>query len=231
MPSLSSSRSLLLRRQTQLRDLLADPARFADAISLFLPQHAALHSARMAQTGEWSFEDAVLDDLSPDQLRRLPPVKASGEVPHSLAWLVWHMTRCEDITLNRLVAGQPQVLLREGWLARLNTAARDTANAMTPAEVAEFSRQVDLEALRQYRLAVGRSTQQIARSLQPADLKRKVLPERMRQIWDEGAVVEAAHVVPDYWAKRDVAGLLLMPATRHLLSHWNEALAYKSKLS
>jgi hypothetical protein len=29
--------------------------------------------------------------------------------------------------------------------------------------------------------------------------------------------------VVDYWSRRDVAGLLLMPPTRHTIVHWNEA--------
>jgi len=46
---------------------------------------------------------------------------------------------------------------------------------------------------------------------------------------DEGAVVEAARPIADYWAKRNVASLLLMPATRHNLVHLNEALELKRK--
>jgi len=34
----------------------------------------------------------------------------------------------------------------------------------------------------------------------------------------------------DYWSKRDVSGLLLMPATRHQLTHLNEALGIRNKI-
>ena len=33
----------------------------------------------------------------------------------------------------------------------------------------------------------------------------------------------------DYWSKRNTAGLLLMPATRHNLIHLNEALQIKRR--
>ena len=33
----------------------------------------------------------------------------------------------------------------------------------------------------------------------------------------------------DFWGKRDVAGLLLMPANRHLIVHLNEALRLKKR--
>jgi hypothetical protein len=44
-----------------------------------------------------------------------------------------------------------------------------------------------------------------------------------------GAVVEAGRGVVDYWSRRNIAGLLLMPATRHNIVHWNEALQLKKR--
>jgi hypothetical protein len=44
-------------------------------------------------------------------------------------------------------------------------------------------------------------------------------------------VVEAARGIADYWSKRNVAGLLLMPATRHNLIHLNEAFLLKSDVT
>ncbi len=46
-----------------------------------------------------------------------------------MAWLAWHITRIEDITMNLLVAGRPQLFRRDGWQARLKIAAADTGNA------------------------------------------------------------------------------------------------------
>jgi hypothetical protein len=78
-------------------------------------------------------------------------------------------------------------------------------------------------------LAVGRRTREIVKQLQPAELKQKVEPSRLQQVLDEGAVVEAARGIVDYWSKRNTAGLLLMPATRHNLIHLNEALQIKRR--
>jgi len=60
-------------------------------------------------------------------------------------------------------------------------------------------------------------------------LKQKVDPIRLQQALDEGAVVEAARGIVDYWSRRTIAGLLLMPATRHSLVHLNEALRLKGR--
>jgi hypothetical protein len=46
---------------------------------------------------------------------------------------------------------------------------------------------------------------------------------------ESGALVESAHGIAEYWSKRDIAGLLLMPATRHNLVHLNEALNLKRR--
>ena len=51
----------------------------------------------------------------------------------------------------------------------------------------------------------------------------------LRKVMDEEAIVEAARGIAEYWSKRDIAGLLLMPATRHNLVHLNEALKLKRR--
>lgn len=194
------------------------------AIQLFLSQHAMLHSAKMTPTETWSFEDEVLNDMLEEQIRRIPQ-----GIEHSVAWLIWHIARCEDITMNLLVAGSLQILHRDHWLDQMKITICDTGNAMDEAGVAKLSNAIDIEALRAYRLAVGRRTQEIVKQLQPSQLKHKVEPSRLQQVMDEGAVVEAARGIVDYWGKRNIAGLLLMPATRHNLIHLNEALQLKHR--
>ena len=222
MDKIESQRKFLNRQQTQLRQIMLKFDRHDEAIKLFMEQHAMLHSAQVAQTDLWSYEDAVLDDMPEAQFRRIPP---QGE--HSVAWLVWHMARCEDITMNLLVAGTPQVLHQDSWQAKLGIIACDTGNAMDAAEITEFSSAIDVDAVRAYRVAVGRHTREIVSQLQPGDLEKKVDPARIEQVRAEGAVVESAWGIAEYWGKRNIAGLLLMPATRHNLVHLNEILKLK----
>ena len=222
MDSPDSYRKICLKRQTELRRLLVGANQYDKAIRLFLSQHAMLHSREMAHTEPWSFEDEVLKDMSEQQVRRIAPKGG-----HSIVWLIWHIARCEDITMNLLVAGAPQVLHRNDWLKRIKSPVCDTGNAMSETALAEFSNTIDIEALRAYRLAVGRRTREIVKQLKPAQLKQKVASYRITKVMDEGAVVEAARGIADYWSRRDVAGLLLMPATRHNLIHLTEALQLK----
>ena len=222
MDTAESYRKTCLQRQTELRRIMLSPDQFDQALSLFLSQHAMLHSKKMAQTEPWSFEDEILNDMPEEQVRRI-----SHRDCHSVAWLIWHITRCEDITMNLLVAGTPQILLQQGWLNLTRSPVCDTGNAMDDEALAYFSNTIDITALRAYRLAVGRRTRDIVNQLQPAELKHKVETSRITRVMKEGAVVEAARGIADYWSKRNVAGLLLMPATRHNLIHLGEALQLK----
>jgi hypothetical protein len=51
----------------------------------------------------------------------------------------------------------------------------------------------------------------------------------LQQVLDEGAVVQEAQGLLDYWGGLNIAGLLLMPPTRHNFVHLNEALRIKQK--
>jgi hypothetical protein len=91
------------------------------------------------------------------------------------------------------------------------------------AVTASISKDLDLTALRDYRHAVGRVTREIVPTLTWEDFTRKPEPAQLQRILDEGAVLPVGMGTIDYWASRDVEGLLLMPPTRHAIIHWNEA--------
>ena len=184
-------------------------------------QNAMCHAAADGGTAPYSFEDDLWQGLEEAQARRIPP---KGE--HSIAWVMWHAARCEDICMAMLVAGAPQAL-DASWQRALKIPWRDTGNAMDPATMAAFSATIDLVALRGYRAAVGRQTQAILAHLAPPALKEKVSPERIQQVKDCGAVDPASEWLTSYWGNRIIAGLILMPATRHLIVHLNEAMKLK----
>ena len=104
-------RKMCLKRQTELRRLMMSANDHDLTVQIFLSQHAMLHSRKLAQTEPWFCDHEVFQDIPDEQIREIPP---GGE--HSIAWLTWHMARCEDITMNLLVAGSPQILYRDGWL-------------------------------------------------------------------------------------------------------------------
>ena len=212
------------KRQVKLREVLLSFDRPQEAISLFMTQHAMVHSAVVAEQELPSFEDELLDGMNQQQIRRIPQSEE-----HSIAWLLWHMARIEDVTMTILVAGQPQLFTQAGWHQRLGVTVQNTGNAMDEATIRQLGQAVDIEALRAYRQAVGRQTREIIRELSPEQWKQKVDPSRLQQVLDQGAVLPEAQGVIDYWGRRTIAGLLLMPPTRHNFIHLNEAQRIKRR--
>lgn len=146
----------------------------------------------------------------------------------TIAWDIWHITRIEDLTVNFLIGGTEQVL-SDAWLKRLHTRVTDTGNAMSDDEIMAFSKNVDINALKEYRIAVGDRTISILSKLGAADMKRKIRAEGLEQIRKAGGVLahpDSAWLL-DFWGKKDVAGIILMPVTRHQGMHINDALRLK----
>ena len=210
--------------QQELREALTHPEEHPKAIELFLRQHAMVHSAQVSKSGLWSFDDEVWQDLSEETARTI-----RRNLEHSIAWNIWHIARIEDVTMNMLVAGGSQVAVHEGWYERMKISMRDTGNAMDGQDVAALSSTIDLDALRAYRDAVGRRTREVVRRIQPDEFKRKVEAGRLQRVLDEGAVLPEAQGLLDYWGGLSIAGLLLMPPTRHNFVHLNEAVRIKGK--
>lgn len=221
---MDANRQFWNEQQHKLRELLFHSEQRAAAIDLFLVQHAMVHSSIMAPGQPWSFEDEVLAGLTETQMRRIPQGKEQ-----SIAWALWHIARTEDVTMNLLLAASPQVFDRDNWGEHLHLTRRDIGTAMHCTAIAELSAQIDLAALRAYRVAVGRRTQEIATQLLLHELRQPVETERLQAVVAQGALVEDAYEVKKYWGRHPKANLLLMPATRHPFTHLNEALRLRKK--
>jgi hypothetical protein len=223
-PAMDPNRKLWNQGQQRLQHALSANDH-PKAIELFLSQHAMVHSANISKTKLWSFEEEVLQALPEGQFRCVPP---GGE--HSIAWIIFHLARIEDITMNILVAGTPQLFLQDGWARKLKVNILHSANRMGDAGVTVLSAQIDISQLRAYRQAVARRTREIVRKLKPDELRQKADPARLQRTLDEGALLPEAIEILNYWSKRTIAGLLLMPPTRHNFLHLNEALRIRQKI-
>ena len=215
------NRKLWNAGQQTLRQALASNQLQA-AIGQFLIQHAMVHPLQVSRMDVWSFEDELWHDLTEESVCVIPP---KGE--HSIAWIIFHLARIEDITMNMLVAGKPQLYSQDNWATKLKSTIAHSANKMNAASVAEFSLSLDVKALREYRMTVGRRTRAIVKKLELEELTSKVDPIRLQKVLEEGAVVPEAMEIVNYWGNRTIAGLLLMPPTRHNFLHLNEAMRLK----
>ena len=84
MKSVEAYRKMCLKQQTELRRIMMGFDQHDQAIQLFLSQHATLHSARMAQTEPWSFEDQVFSDMFEEQIVTITGGNSTVKYAHRL---------------------------------------------------------------------------------------------------------------------------------------------------
>ena len=98
--------------------------------------------------------------MTDEQMRARP-----GDRVNSLVWLLWHMARTKDVAVN-LVSRAASRSWTDDW-RRMNVPWRTIGTGMTEGEVAELTRRADVDAVRAYRSAVGRQTQEVVSALRP----------------------------------------------------------------
>jgi DinB family protein len=185
-----------------------------DAFSFFMTRYADLHG---------STTDRLLEGLTEAQLRLRP-----HPAVNTIAWLLWHVARCEDVGVNRFVDDQPQVLDAEGWLPRLAVGRRDIGTEMDDAEVDALSAAVDLAALRGYWAAVGRRTLAVVEGLRADELDAVSSAEQARQVvFDEGAAGDKAAWLERQFTGRTKGWFLAQFALTHTYGHFAEARVVK----
>jgi len=185
-----------------------------DALQFFALRYDAIHAG---------FVDDILGGLSDDQVRMRP------HRLNSIAWLLWHVARVEDVAVNRFVADRPQVLLVEDWNGRLGIERQDIGVGMAAVEVDDLSRRIHLAGLRGYWDAVARGTKDVISGLSPADLEATVDPARVSTVLrDEGVLVPAGAWVEDAWARGWPRGwFLLQTALLHPYGHLFDCMAVR----
>ena len=210
--------------QARLRELIKNKESFKEMRELLLQMHSMVHCREVYGGTESTYMDELWEDLEDTAFRTMPTIKDD-----TIAWNIWHITRIEDLTANYLIAGCDQVL-EKTWHKKLNTRVTDTGNAMTDEEIISFSNEVDKNALYQYRNEVGRRVKGILEGLQYEDLKKKVPQKGIQRITEVGGVSARPEAVwlLDFWGRKNVAGILLMPITRHQVVHINDSRRLKS---
>jgi hypothetical protein len=192
-----------------------------DARELFLDQHAAVHSAAVGGN-KMSAAERTFGGLTDEQMRARP-----REDLNSLAWLMWHIARGEDIFVNPVLAGRPQVF-DDAWMKRLGITRRDLGTGMTSAEVTELTRQIDLGALREYRDAVGRRTREVVGAFKAQDWEGTVSAEAVEHVAAEGAFGARRDMLVKVFPGRPRAMVLSGIALFHSSGHMGEATTVRS---
>ncbi len=199
-----------------------------NAIELLLREHARTHASALGGAeGGAGFEDLVFmfGEFTEDQLRQRPQ-----EGTNSIAWLIWHMARTEDMGVNITVSDGTPVLESEGWSERLRLTRHDTGVGMSDEEVMSFTQRVDVEQLRNYRTAVGRRTREVVSAMQPEELDEPIDVARIERAFAQSILPEQAGWMRDYYAGKTKAFVLGHQAIGHNFMHLGEALCVRSLL-
>jgi hypothetical protein len=195
-----------------------------DAVQLFLREHARVHSAQVAEAeaAMW-LEDVVLGELSDEQVRQRPQ-----EGVNSLAWILWHMARSEDMGVNAIVSGRPQVIEGDGWLERFGLSRSDIGTGMTDDEVADFSERIDIATLRAYRAAVGRQTREVVGAMAPGDWDELIDEDAMERVAEAGSIGPNAGWLKVVFGGKTKALIITHVGASHNFWHLGEAMTVRS---
>ncbi len=148
---------------------------------------------------------------------------------NSLAWLLWHTARCEDLAVNVLVRRRPQVLASDNWTERMRTGDLWIGAGAGDEEVADFGRVVDLDALLAYRLAVRNDTAAWIAELDPAVLDEKHdLDSVLASITD--LIPETGQWVREMWSPWPTSMYLNFTAIGHTYMHLGEMQGVRTAL-
>jgi hypothetical protein len=184
-----------------------------EVAEFFLERHGNLHRQMTKE---------LLAGQSDDDLRARP------HGVNSIAWLLWHVARCEDGAVSRWVAERPQLIDREPWLERMKMPLRHRGRDMTSAEVDDLSARIDLDGLRGYWDAVGASTREIVAELIPGRLDEIVTSEMRRRVLIDEGFANPAEKVPPSWPEEKRGYFLAFPGVTHGFGHFYEGYVTRS---
>jgi hypothetical protein len=200
-----------------------------DARALFLADHARIHAAATSTEAELAAAGGFT--MQDDTLKRMPEadLRVTPDGLCSIVWHLWHMTRIEDVVINTLLRGAPEVLDAGDWPGRLGVEARLVGTGDTEDDVHGFSARVEVAALLAYRDAVGRATRAWVADLDFATLD--AVPDAAARVEAAPAFVgERAQWLPRFYTGKSAAFLLTFPITNHGFMHWAEARVTRGRL-
>ncbi len=185
-----------------------------------------LREKLMEEISSWRAELRV-EDFS-----AMPFMNANGYHNKTIAYSLWHVFRIEDIVAHSLINGDEQIIFSKNYQQRISSPIITTGNELVKEQIAEFSRQLDIDELYRYITEVKNSTDDILKKLAYSDLKRKMTQRDKDKLQTLHVVStdEAAIWLIDYWCGKDVKGLIQMPFSRHWIMHVEACVRIKEKV-
>lgn len=201
---------------------------------LTLELHAMVHPAEISGRKEKTVADFVLDYMMQGHQNDLVPRETwdtdlhyAGSKTVPICWQFWHIYRIEDLVSNILMENATQIF-NEEWKQKIGSSITDTGNALEPDELAAWSRNINVEELRNYIMAVGKNTRRILSHLSLEQIKSMVPEEWVMRILEEGGVTTDFRSVwlLVFWGRLTVGGMILTPMTSHHMMHLPTSVEY-----
>lgn len=153
----------------------------------------------------------------------------AGGGGNSIAWLMWHLARVEDLVINAVVRGVPQVLSADDWPRRMGVTDARVGTGFQEAEVATFNGAANVDAVDAYWQAVRAETTAWLASVSPSDLD--VVPDF------DGRLASLPPIVPKeaewllgFWRGRAAGFFLRMPVIDHGFLHLGQMQEIRGRL-
>lgn len=194
---------------------------------LTLEVHALVHPAEISGRTEKTIADYVFDYMRKGNQNTLVPredydvdLHYAGTRTVPMCWQFWHTYRIEDIVSNILMANQEQIFNDE-WQRKIGASITDTGNALEPDEAIAFGKGLNVEALHEYMVTVGKNTRAILQNLTLEQIKSMVPEEWVMRILEEGGVTTDFRSVwlLVFWGRLTRGGMILTPMTWHHMMH------------
>lgn len=194
---------------------------------LTLEVHAMVHPAEVSGRSEKTIADYVLEYMLLGNQNVIVPrenyetnLHYAGTKRVPMCWQFWHTYRIEDLVSNILMANQNQIF-NEEWQEKIGASITDTGNALEFDEAVAFGEGIDIFALRDYMIAVGKNTRCILDNLTLDQIQSMVPEEWVMRILEEGGVTTDFRSVwlLVFWGRLTRGGMILTPMTDHHMMH------------
>ena len=209
-------------KNKKMQTLISKEATFSEGINLLLELRGNL------------FEQisSIIKTFPPVAFYQLPFGHGDKNHNSTLAWSLWHLFRIEDIVAHTLILKDRQILFESNWIEKINSPIITTGNELDGEAMIDFSKKLNVKALYEYCKAVMDSSNELLKSLQFSDLKRKFsCADKERLIAGECVSDDdSASWLIDFWCGKNVKGLIQMPFSRHWIMHVEAMRRIKNKL-
>ena len=163
---------------------------------------------------------------------QMPFVGVKGYHSKTLAYSIWHIFRIEDIVAHEMIADDEQILFCKKFLEKTEAPVITTGNELEGEEIAEFSKQLNINELYLYAKDVKESTDKILNGLSYKESKQRYGDDVKEKLILSKCVSEDENAfwLIDYWCGKDIRGLIQMPFSRHWIMHIEACLRIKDKI-